>query len=52
MIPEGLRLLLTWLKNEYNDPEIIITENGFSDIGEIEDNGRVNYYQVGITNEK
>lgn len=46
MVPEGLKLLLTWLKDEYNDPEIIITENGFSDTGEINDEGRVNYYQV------
>lgn len=46
MVPEGLRYLLNWIRDEYNNPEIIITENGFSDTGEIDDQGRINYYQV------
>lgn len=46
VVPEGFRLLLSWLKEEYNNPEIIVTENGFSDTGELDDQGRVNYYQV------
>lgn len=45
VVPAGFRSVLKWIKEEYNDPEIIVTENGFSDLGEIEDAGRVNYYQ-------
>ena len=33
-VPWGLRKMLVWLKQTYNDPEIIITENGFSVNGE------------------
>lgn len=43
--PEGLRLLLCWIKDEYNDPEIIITENGFADTGGTDDADRKTYYQ-------
>lgn len=43
--PEGLRLLLRWIKDEYNDPEIIITENGFADTGGTDDTDRKMYYQ-------
>lgn len=32
-----------WIKNEYNSPKIIITENGWSDDGQIDDVGRVAY---------
>lgn len=42
-VPDGLRDLLNWIKTEYNNPEIMITENGWSDNGELEDNGRINY---------
>lgn len=37
--------MLVWLQQEYNDPEMIITENGYSDRGTQEDNNRINYYQ-------
>lgn len=33
----------SWVKNEYNNPEVVITENGWSDRGELEDNGRIDY---------
>uniref|UniRef100_A0A336M4Z6 CSON012226 protein n=1 Tax=Culicoides sonorensis TaxID=179676 RepID=A0A336M4Z6_CULSO len=42
-VPDGLRDLLVYIKNEYDNPEIVITENGWSDGGELEDNGRINY---------
>ena len=29
-VPWGMRKMLVWLKEQYNNPEIIITENGFS----------------------
>lgn len=42
-VPEGFRDLLKWLKNQY-DPEIWITENGWSDDGQLSDYDRVEYY--------
>lgn len=38
--------MLRWADKEYNDPEIIITENGFSDRGTLEDNDRISYFNV------
>lgn len=38
--------MLKWVKDNYDDPEIIITENGYSDDGEINDIKRIKYYQV------
>lgn len=32
-----------WIKKEYNNPSVIITENGWSDKGELKDNGRIKY---------
>uniref|UniRef100_H2YY83 beta-glucosidase n=1 Tax=Ciona savignyi TaxID=51511 RepID=H2YY83_CIOSA len=32
-VPWGIRRLLSWIKKEYNDPPILITENGFSEEG-------------------
>ncbi|XP_070577051.1 cytosolic beta-glucosidase-like [Ptychodera flava] len=45
-VPWGLRKLLGWIKKEYNDPDIYITENGFSgrEPENLEDVGRVRYY--------
>lgn len=48
VVPWGLRKLLQWLKETYNDPEIIITENGYCDRGETDDDVRVNYYKVKV----
>lgn len=42
-MPKGLRDLLIWIKNKYGNPEVLITENGFSDKGELEDEGRIKY---------
>lgn len=33
----------SWFKDQYDNPEIIITENGWSDDGELEDTGRIEY---------
>lgn len=44
VVPWGFTKLLVWLKNEYLDPEIIIFENGFSDLGGTEDPERVDYF--------
>lgn len=42
-VPEGLYRLLLWIKERYNSPKIFITENGWSDEGEVKDVDRVNY---------
>lgn len=42
-VPEGLGDLLRWIRDEYDNPEVIITENGWSDDGELEDTGRIEY---------
>lgn len=48
-IPDGFKNVLVYLKTEYNDPEIFVTENGFPDQGGLEDQDRLNYYQVRVT---
>ena len=45
-VPEGLRHLLNWIKTEYNNPPVFITENGWSDGGELEDDGRIDYLRT------
>lgn len=44
--PEGLRDLLIWIKDNFNGVETIITENGWSDDGELEDDNRVEYLRL------
>lgn len=34
---------IRWIKNEFNNPKVIITENGWSDEGELNDLGRIDY---------
>ncbi|XP_072388500.1 myrosinase 1-like [Diabrotica undecimpunctata] len=42
--PQGLRSYLKWIAENYNSPEIIITENGIADNGtSLEDNERISY---------
>lgn len=51
-VPWGLTSLLEYIKNRYNDPDIYITENGFSVKGEanmtlsasLQDDARVRYF--------
>ena len=44
--PFGMNRLLQWIKNRYNNPDIIITENGISDsAGNTDDLTRVYYYK-------
>lgn len=45
-VPDGLRQLLIWLKNEYGNPPLIITENGYGDNGQLDDFDRINYMKV------
>lgn len=34
---------IRWIKKEYNNPEVFITENGWSDRGELVDDDRIEY---------
>nr|AJE75667.1 putative glycosyl hydrolase [Chrysomela lapponica] len=45
VVPWGMRKLVTWIKNTYDNPKIMITENGYSDNGTLEDDGRISYYE-------
>lgn len=38
--------LLMWINKSYNNPPVIITENGVSDRGGLNDNARVEYYNT------
>ncbi|BES89246.1 glycoside hydrolases [Nesidiocoris tenuis] len=46
--PEGLRMLLNKVKNDYGNPEVLITENGYPDDGSdpLNDTERINYYET------
>lgn len=42
-VPQGIREVLKWIKLNYNNIPVYITENGWSDDGEMEDNDRIEY---------
>jgi len=44
--PVGLKKLLVWIKNEYDNPPMFITENGFGDNGQLDDLDRISYIKV------
>ncbi|KAF5285932.1 hypothetical protein FQA39_LY04393 [Lamprigera yunnana] len=44
-VPWGFRKLLNWIRKEYNDPIIYITENGFADLGQLDDSERIHYHK-------
>jgi Beta-glucosidase/6-phospho-beta-glucosidase/beta-galactosidase len=46
VVPSGIRGQLNGIAKRYNNPPVLITENGFSDTGELNDTGRINYYTV------
>ncbi|XP_023022476.2 myrosinase 1 isoform X1 [Leptinotarsa decemlineata] len=43
VVPWTIRYLLRFVKEHYNDPDILITENGFPDDGGLNDDGRISY---------
>jgi beta-glucosidase/6-phospho-beta-glucosidase/beta-galactosidase len=51
-VPWGLRKALNWVKKEYNNPPVIITENGFAEINPptIHDPERVEWLKQYIDN--
>lgn len=48
--PPGIRYLLNYLSKTYNPPAIFITENGWSDLGDLDDQGRLAYWKGYLTN--
>ncbi|XP_018332984.1 myrosinase 1-like [Agrilus planipennis] len=44
VVPWGFRKFLKWLRDSYDNPYIVVTENGYSDLGQIHDAERVSYY--------
>ncbi|XP_047121620.1 myrosinase 1-like [Schistocerca piceifrons] len=44
VVPWGFRKLLNWVATEYQGYPIIVTENGYADTGELDDQGRISYY--------
>lgn len=49
--PDLMRAVLVWIKEQYGNPPVYVTENGFSDnTGQLNDTGRVNYYKYYINN--
>ena len=54
VVPWGLRKVLVWIKDHYGNPEVMITENGVSDIpeehGTLNDHFRISYYNQYINN--
>ena len=46
MTPWGIRQAINWASRQYNQPDIYITENGFSDLlSNLDDLQRVYYYK-------
>lgn len=46
VVPETCAGLVRWVHKTYNPKAIIITENGVSDFGTLEDDERISYYTV------
>ncbi|KAK9687272.1 Glycosyl hydrolase family 1 [Popillia japonica] len=47
--PWGFRKILNWIKKEYGNPKVLVTENGYSDTGELQDCNRVNFLNDYLT---
>ncbi|XP_043255842.1 myrosinase 1-like isoform X2 [Colletes gigas] len=45
VVPRGFRYVLRQLSSKYGNPPMYITENGFSDLGTLNDTDRVDYYR-------
>ncbi len=51
MVPWGMRKLLDWIRQEYGNPPVMITENGVSDRNSsMQDTHRIDYYREYINN--
>lgn len=47
--PQGMQKLLKWIKKEYDNPIVYVTENGVSDKGGLNDVKRVEYFNSYLT---
>ncbi|KAK4887729.1 hypothetical protein RN001_004000 [Aquatica leii] len=45
VVPDSIRKILNWFKNQYNNPKIIISENGCADSEDFDDHNRVMFHQ-------
>ena len=51
VVPWGLGKILKWVKANYNNPVVYITENGMADSGDtLDDQPRIEYYKQHINN--
>lgn len=48
VVPWGFRKVLNWVYRNYNYPQVFITENGYADYGELDDQNRTEYIKVSI----
>lgn len=48
VVPWGFRKLLNWIRITFNNPNVYVTENGFSDKGGLNDQGRIEYHKVSV----
>lgn len=46
LVPGGLREVLKWIKKTYDNPKVLITENGWSDYGTLQDDDRITYLKT------
>jgi beta-glucosidase/6-phospho-beta-glucosidase/beta-galactosidase len=44
-VPWGFYNLLTYIRENYDNPPVIITENGFATNEGLDDDGRIDYYR-------
>lgn len=47
-VPKGLEDILKWIKEKYDNPIVIISENGVSDEGQLDDASRIQYFNAHI----
>uniref|UniRef100_A0A0A1XAB9 Myrosinase 1 n=1 Tax=Zeugodacus cucurbitae TaxID=28588 RepID=A0A0A1XAB9_ZEUCU len=45
-VPQGLEDVLKWIRDKYNNVEVLITENGWSDDGQLDDPQRIDYLRA------
>lgn len=46
--PPAFRLVLNYIKENYKNPAIWVTENGYSDSGGVNDTGRIGFIKVSL----
>lgn len=45
IVPEGFRKCLGWIKDNYKNPDIVVTGNGWADSGQLDDPERLTYFR-------